>query len=194
MKKLFVAASVLALFAVAAPITQAAFISGTVDFTGTASINGTGPLNATAFTAFSGVAVDVGTGAYSGAVGAATTVHPFSFNPSSAPIANLWSFTAGGNTYSFDLMNLVLDSQGPPDDAAGLGVIRVSGTGMAHITGYSDTPATFVLHASGGVADLELAFGASTTAFPPGVPDTSNTLLLLAAGWGGLACFRRRRI
>lgn len=185
-------ATALAVLAALAPQTHAAFISGTVDFIGTTAIDGTGPLTATAFTSFSGVTVDFGTGSYAGTVGDTATIKPFSFNPPSSPMTGLWSFSSGGTTYSFDLQTLVKDSQGVPADAPGLGVIRVSGTGIAHATGLSDTPASFVLHASGGLADLELAFGASATAIPPGVPDTGATLSLLSCGLIGLGFLRRK--
>jgi len=194
MYKNFIAAASLAAFAATASPGQAAVITGTVDFTGTTAINGTGPLDASAFTSFTGVAVDVGTGAYSGTVGTAATLKPFSFNPTITPISALWSFSVGSTVYSFDLTSLVKDFQGVPADAPGLGTIRVSGTGTAHITGYTDTPASFVLHASGGLADLQLAFGSSTAGTPPpsGVPDGGNTLLLLGSALSGLAFLRCR--
>jgi len=182
----------LAALAAVVPQARAAFISGTVDFIGTAAVDGSGPLSANAFTSFSGVSVDFGTGSYSGTVGDSATIKPFSFNPPSGPITGLWSFTQGSSTYSFDLSTLVKDEQSIPADAPGLGVIRVSGTGVAHATGFSDTPASFVLHASGGLADLELAFGASGTAFPPGVPDGGRTIALLAFGLAGIAYARRK--
>jgi VPDSG-CTERM motif len=184
----------LAALAALTPQAHAAFISGTVDFIGTAAIDGSGPLSATAFTSFSNVTVDFGTGVYSGTMGASATIQPFSFNPPSGPITGLWSFTQGSTTYSFDLATLVKDFQGVPADAPGLGTIRVSGTGVAHATGLSDTPASFVLHASGGLADLQLAFGASTTTLPPGVPDGGSTMAMLACGLVGIGFVRRKLI
>ncbi len=89
---------------------------------------------------------------------------------------------------------MVLDFQGVPANAPGLGVIRVSGTGVAHGTGFDDTPASWVLHASGNQSELELAMGSTTTARPPasGVPDSGSTMMLLGGVLSGITWLRRR--
>jgi len=185
--------STLALAGLMVPTAHAAFITGTVDFTGTAGINGTGPLDATTFSSFTGTTVRFGTGAYSGTAGTPASFQPLTFNPPT-PLDHAWSFTIGSITYSFDLVTLVKDFQGQPLDGPGLGDIRVSGTGIAHITGYEDTPGSFVLHASGGLSDLEMAFGATAVGLPPGVPDSGSTLVLVGAALGGVASLRRRLV
>jgi hypothetical protein len=170
---------------------QATFIDGTVDIIGTASVDGTSAVDATKFTGFT-ASVDVGTGSYAGTGGATVSIQPFSFNPASGAINNLWSFSFGGKVYSFDLASLVLDFQGIPAGGPGLGVIRVAGTGTAHITGLQDTPASWVLHASGGETEILLAMGSTTTGLPPsGVPDAGSSWMLLGTALSGVGLLRK---
>lgn len=93
----------------------------------------------------------------------------------------LWSFTFGGANYSFDLLSLT-------NGHAADGSMSFTGEGVAHITGFADTPANFSLQGSGN--GFQFVLSSSTTAVPEG--NTANMLFVGAIMFAGM-CFCKRR-
>lgn len=158
-------------------------IQGSIQFLGQATTDPSG----SAFIGYSGPGgiglgpiVQIGTGDYAGiAAGAVATWSGFSFNPPVASVTPLWTFLISGITYSFDSDSMVVSH---PDAFTW----NISGTGIAHITGFDDTVGTWEVTATG--SGTTFTFGASTSA----VPDGGTTVLLLGAALSGLALVRRR--
>lgn len=181
------------------PTVFAATIVGEVEFAGTAVFNG--PLStATAFTSFSGVQVSDGSGSYEVptlvADGTSVTVTAFSFGSGSysmtavSPAVDpLWTFSVGGNTYSFKLSAIsvsrpvVLSTQ----------FLNISGQGVASITGYDNTPASFAFSSkqSVGSPGVSTTFTLTSTAIDSTVPEP-GALSLLGVVLLGLVGWRRR--
>jgi hypothetical protein len=153
--------------------TQAAPISGAIEFFGSASASGpSGPPDTIHFT--NPWHTLAATGTYSVVLtGTPTTFNDFSFIGDGAaatllgPDTPIWTFTFGGSTYSFDLLAL---TNGHVD----AGSMAFAGTGIAHITGFDDTPASFALQGAGTGFDFTLS--SSTTAT---IPEGSTTALFV---------------
>jgi len=129
---------------------RAASIMGVVNFTGTVTMNA--PLaTATAFTGFTNVEVDAGTGDYEVPTlvpeGTSVTITAFSFEPFAPPIAPLWSFSVGEVDYQFDLSTLVVSRTTVGENH----FLNLSGVGTASITGFDDTLGDFAFTAQQAV-------------------------------------------
>ncbi len=100
------------------------------------------------------------------------------------PVISFWSFSFGGAIYSFDLLQLT-------DGHVGSGSMSFTGQGIAHVTGFADTNATFSLEGSGN--NFQFVFSSSTTA-GTAVPEGGNTgaLVLGAAAIAGMLVCKRR--
>ena len=185
-------------------------ISGTIDLTGGLTIDSAVP-GATVFETFygpsgtGGPVVQAGGGLPSGSYGGVSgnTVvsfsEPFDFgayyaafeSSTTLPSFDLWSFSSGGQTYSFQVDTVTTDSQFV---LGGTAFINLGGTGTADITGGSTTylPTTEVWSITGTTANasgLTLTLGSSFTA----VPEPSTFAF---AGLGSLlsiATLRRRK-
>ena len=153
--------------------TQAAPISGAIEFFGSASASGpSGPPDTIHFTdPWHTLAA---TGSYAVVLtGTDTTFNDFTFTGDGSaatltlPDMPVWTFTVGPTTYSFDLLAL---TNGHVD----AGSMAFTGTGIAHITGFDDTPASFALQGAGTGFDFTLS--SSTTAT---IPEGSTTVLLI---------------
>ena len=169
-------------------------ITGKIDFFGNLTTNNGGNLNtATAFTGFSGVVVVVNgaltpTGSYAGSGGPvsnvqAVTMTPFSFNPfPGGGVIPVWTFTSGftGLTYSFDLTSISSVSQ------PGNNTLTVVGSGIAHITGFTDTFGTFFISTQGPTGP-SFTFSATTT-----TPEGGSALALLGIGLVAIEVVRRK--
>ncbi len=147
----------------------------------------TGDINtATKFTSFSNVFVTSVSGSYSG-VGTGgsspvVTQNPFQFKPIlvPSPVSPLWTFTTGGNTYSFDLLALTSVSQ-PGDNT-----LTLKGTGTLHITGFADTVGTWIFTAN--QASSTFSFSSSNGA----VPEGGSAIALLGLGLVAVEVLRRK--
>ena len=153
--------------------TQAAPITGAVEFFGSASASGpSGPPDTIHFT--NPWHTLAATGSYAVVLtGTDTTFNDFTFTGDGSaatltlPDMPAWTFTVGATTYSFDLLAL---TNGHVD----AGSMAFTGTGIAHITGFDDTPASFALQGAGTGFDFTLS--SSTTAT---IPEGSTTVLLV---------------
>ena len=154
-------------------------ISGTIDFTGGAVLNGSLE-TATTFTSYFGNGVSLPTvlgGSQTGdyqfvPVGTQVTMDPFSFNPfnpSSVVSIPLWSFSVNTTKYSFTATSIFLVLQSPH-------FLNIEGAGIASITGFADTPATWSFTDTGSGAGPSFNFGGSIAV----VPEPSITPLVMA--------------
>jgi hypothetical protein len=112
----------------------------------------------------------------------AVTYFGFSAVPSSAPQA-LWSFISGGLTYSFDLASLSVDARGT--DGSGNPFINLSGVGTLKITGFDNTPGSWIFTAN--AASSTFSFSSSNGA----LPDGGTTAMLLGSALALLGMARR---
>lgn len=168
---------------------QAIPISGTIQFVGTATMNA----SQTAFVSFGdpfggglGPWVQAGsqTGAYAGVAAGTTAIWtPFTFNPPAASVTPLWMIAIGTTTYSFDATSMSVTH---PNGST----VNISGTGVAHITGFGDTVGTWTVTATG--SGVNFTFGAFTGAGSGGVADGGTTVLLLGTALSGVALLRKK--
>ena len=154
--------------------TQAAPISGAIEFFGSATASG--PSGGTPDTIhfldpWHSLAT---TGSYTGILtGTDTTFNDFTFigDGSAAMLLGtdspIWTLTVGATTYSFDLLSLT-------NGHVEAGSMAFTGTGIAHVTGFDPTPASFALQGAGTGFDFTLS--SSTTAT---IPEGSTTVLLV---------------
>jgi len=197
MKKLniivLVALTVVAL--VASPRARAAQITGTIGFTSAPNLTGghvTHGGGTTTVTFNNPMHVDFGTDDYSTTSGSAVDFNPISWTGSdtSAVLTSSnspeWSFVIGAITYSFDLTHLISASfhAGHPN------ALSLSGEGLAKITGFENTFATFSLQGTGKGLTFTI-IQASNTAVPS-VPDGGSTLTLLGLGLVAAEALRRK--
>jgi len=153
--------------------TQADPVTGAIEFFGSASASGpSGPPDTIHFT--NPWHTLAATGSYAVVLtGTDTTFNDFTFTGDGSaatlvlPDMPVWTFTVGPTTYSFDLLAL---TNGHVD----AGSMAFTGTGIAHITGFDDTPASFALQGAGTGFDFTLS--SSTTAT---IPEGSTTVLLV---------------
>jgi hypothetical protein len=159
--------------------TQAVSITGSIEFFGSSIASGASGTGLTTTISFSNPWHSLATtGSYNGVLtGTETTFNGFSFmNDGTAASligtdSPIWTFNFGGNTYSFDLLTL---TEGHVDG----GSMSFSGTGIAHITGLEDTPASFGLEGDGTGFNFQLS--SSTTAST--TPEGGTTVVMLAFG------------
>ena len=175
-------------------------VAGTIDFTGGLTIDSAAP-NATTFETFfgpsgtGGPVTQVGgglpNGSYAGVSGntVANFKAPFDFGTPTLPFA-LWSFSSGGQTYSFQVDTVTTDSQLV---LGGTAFLDIGGTGTADITGgsttYLPTAAVWSITGTTAAGGLTLTLNGSFTA----VPEPSTFAF---AGLGSLlsiATLRRRK-
>jgi hypothetical protein len=171
---------------------QAVPIAGVISFSGSASTDNSNLATATKFLTFGTVTVgqEAGlSGDYAGTAGEAVTFTPFTFDPvgASLPVAPLWTFMSGGNTYSFTLESLNVDFVSPD-------FLSLSGFGTASITGKDDTVGLFLLSGQTFSGEANFTFSASAEVPAPGtnVPDGGTTALLLGFSVLGFGFLRRK--
>ena len=158
--------------------TQAVSITGAIQFFGSSIASGpSGPPDTIHFiNPWHSVAA---TGSYNGVLtGTNTTFNDFSFigDGTAATLIGtdspIWTFTIGATTYSFDLLTLT-------DGHVDAGSMGFSGTGIAHITGFADTPASFGFEGDGAGFNFQLS---SSTTAPTTTPEGGTTVVMLAFG------------
>jgi hypothetical protein len=172
---------------------QAISITGGLHMTGVSTLDNQNLGLATKATAFASVLTQplTATGSYAGIGTDSVTFKPFSWNPSSAPIAALWKFTDLGTTwvYQFDLGTITGVTQNSS-------FLNISGTGNLTITGagspYTTTLGawTFTISNPGGGNSQSFNFGFDSA--NNALPDGGMTVMLLGAALSGLALIRRK--
>ncbi len=138
------------------------------------------------------ITVNFTTGDYSGAEGSMVAFNDISFSGSGTGAALTstnspeWSFMSNGKAFSFDLLNLTSAtfSKGKPN------ALSLQGFGIAHITGFEDTKASFSLQGTGSGFTFTI-LQASTTAIPS-VPDGGSAVALLGIALVGIEGLRRK--
>lgn len=151
-------------------------INGSVVFSGAATMDAPFP-SATEFTSIFGTGSNtnpsvVGTsGDYSPVpIGTLALFTPFTFSPLSSSSTNftLWSFGLGATSYSFfaTAVTSVFENAN---------FLNITGTGIASITGFSDTAGTWTITSTGAGQSPTFSFGAGSTA----VPEPSTVALLV---------------
>lgn len=157
-------------------------ISGSINFAGSSSyLGGTTPATATGIEFLLGFTLLGNTGDYAGVQPTLVSFQDFYFSPimSPNPVAPLWTFTDDGITYDF-AMTSVTSSVSPGGNS-----LTLVGSGILGITGFDDTPGSWVFTTQGNQA---IGSFSATSAVPePG------TILLLGGGLLGLALYGRRR-
>lgn len=184
MKKLFKVFSLAVML-----IGLAAFNAAALPMTGAVSFSGdyvldTGDIStATAFTSFSNVVVQSGSGTWlSVPTNTPAVFYAFSFSPP-ANVTPLWSFIFGGVTYS---LNADASTMTFERETGAIPSLEVEGTGWIYATaGYDPTWGAYKITANQGGSTF--SFSASSITVPePGM------LLLLGFGLVGLAGLRRK--
>ena len=161
-------------------VAQAAPILGEVHFVGLwAPSGGSGTATATGIDFVNFQIVLAGTDDYAGLTGTGVAFQNFAFAPFGSPVVPLWAFSSGGRDYSFDLTSVAVTSQ----TSTQLGLV---GTGVLHITGSDDTPATWDF--TGNQGSKLFSFSADNVAVPE-----PTTVGMLGLGLIGLTAAGSKR-
>jgi hypothetical protein len=161
-------------------------IQGEIIFAGTYATDNSNLALATKFTSFSNVqTIGTSSGSYAGVPAnfSPVTYNTFTFDPvaASLPIVPLWTLTVGSGptavTYSFDLTSLTIDTRSSTG-------IHLVGSGIAHVTGYEDTPGNWDL-SIGTVGRFHFSAGTE-------VPDGGVTAILMGTGLLAVGLLRRK--
>ena len=146
--------------------------------------------------------VALGSGSYSGSVGDAITWTSggLSFGAGNQSISPLWSFSGGGESFSFALASIASYTVIAGDTTATLiGNGTLAGTGIDNYTPTSGTFTLVITDASGGYSDqATFGFNASDSAASPqgndrqSAPDGGLTVALLGGALAALGALRRK--
>jgi hypothetical protein len=98
-------------------------------------------------------------GSFSGALGAVADFTAFQFTPAPLSPFQLWSFTVGPTSYSFDVTSLVVQSQTAE-------ALSIQGAGFAYVTGFDPTPGTFSITSAAGTGSTAIGFEATVSVVP----------------------------
>lgn len=173
--------------------TYALPITGTIRMSGDVTLD-TQDLQTATSASFVNPAATVtsGTDSYAGTAGSSVDWNDFGFDPSTAPVDDLWSFVFGGSTYTFDLDSITdVERDTLP---SGADFLLISGLGTVAISGglYTPTHANWsftITDTSGGTSgSFVFGFADSNTA----IPDGGATAMLLGLGVLGMATLRRK--
>src|SRR6266496_3688221 len=170
---------------------QAKAITGDVEFTGTASASGASGVGITTITFANPWFVVGTTGDYSVVpFGTSATFAGFSFTGTGTgatligTVTPLWTFTFGGNTYSFDLLALT-------SGTVVSGAMGFTGTGTVFINGGDATAATWALEGTSATGFTFALSNSTTSAAGGGVPDGGSAAALLGIALVGVEALRR---
>lgn len=111
----------------------------------------------------------------------------FTGNSAVATVKPLWSYNIGTTEVTFDATSVKAQWQ---NTVGSSGEWIISGTGMADISGYTDTPGTYTINLSDS-GNLAVAFDATAAAHTT-VPDGGSTVALLGAALTALGLFTRK--
>jgi hypothetical protein len=154
---------------------QADPIVGSVEFFGSATPSGASPGFPVTVHFNDAWHTLLGDGIYAGVPFATTaTFSDFGFTGEGAtaalfapPVAPLWSFSFNGVDYSFDLQVLT-------NAHTEAGSMSFTGTGIAHASGFDDTPAAWALQGAGNNFTFQISTSTTTS-----VPEGDMNILLL---------------
>lgn len=186
MKKILMKTSLVLLLVFGMAANAAAIqISGGISFAGSSVFDDPNDFTNATSVSFSNVRVSDtgGSGDYSTLLPLTPAAFSgFTFFPalSPNPLVSLWTVTVGSTVYSFDATGLTIAFRSE-------NTITLEGTGIAHITGFDDTPGKWNISANR--AGITSSFSSSTEVEP--VPEPL-TLILLGSGLIGLAGLRRK--
>jgi len=159
--------------------THAVPITGSIQFSGSATASGPSGGNPVTIHFVDPWQTVAGTGSYASVPPMTpTTYNDFTFTGDGTgvmllgPDMPIWTFTIGATTYSFDLLALT-------NGHVQAGMMNFNGTGIAHITGLDDIPATFALEGAGN--DFNFVLSSSTTSTNQ-TPDGGATAVMLGVG------------
>lgn len=161
----------------------AASLTGGISITASVSLNAP-TATATGVTSFTGGVAFSPSGSYLGTAGDSVSLSGFIFSPalSPNPVDTLWTYTDVGlsKTFSFKATGVTSVSH---TSTLGTDFLTIHGTGIASGTGYTDTPASFMLLFSGGSAN------GSFVTNP--VPEPTTYAMVAGLGLAGFAVWRR---
>lgn len=179
------------LFVLGSSSVSAIPISGGVAISAATELNGPTLGTSTGAYATTGI-VMLANGAFAGTKYSLVSYSAFDWAPSSAPVANLWTFTKAGLTYSFDLTSLTYTNDGRFLDISGVGVLSITGVGSV----YDPTEGSWtyqVTSANGQPIGGQFVFQ-STLHVPeqsgPFIPLLTAAFLIAATKLRGLSIFR----
>lgn len=168
--------------------TNAVPISGSIQFAGSASASGPSGSNPVTIHFSDPWQTVAGSGLYTTVPPmTSTTFNDFTFIGDGTgamllgPDMPIWTFTIGATHYSFDLLALT-------NGRVQSNSMDFTGTGIAHLTGFDDTPATFALEGAG--TNFNFVLSSSTTSVPS-TPDGGATIVMLAVGLVVVELIRR---
>jgi len=172
----------------AANLTFAAPITGSVDFSGGAVLNGTTLADATQVLSWSSVNVTP-LGVTLDSV-LDTTINPGDGVAMTGP----WSFNAGRSAL-WTVGGFLFDLETSGVIAQTVDFLSVKGFGTLSGNGFDATPGTWFFTSQGaGIGNGNFSFSATTRATPASVPDGGTTAILLGAACIGLAVSTRRKL
>lgn len=171
--------------AVAIPIT------GSISFNGTPNFDNSPLSTATEITSYDSayIAFVQQTGDYASLPNLlSVTFSPFIFNPPTQSVNPLWTFDYDGRTYSARTTSQVSIFN------AATNIWNFGGMGILSITGYEDTAADW--NFSTGRIGNSFFFGSAAAAIdaPTSVPESGETILMLALGFGCMLLVGRSRL
>jgi hypothetical protein len=182
---IIIGAAALCAVVLASPCARANFITGSIGFGASGvTINSTELATATSFAVASPI-VEVRSQDYL-AVPEFTpvTFNGFVFNPPVPSVTPLWTFDVGAVVYSFDATSVSSSFNHVLDEW------DIGGSGMAMVTGYSDTVGTWNVNLSQSGASF--VFDSSAAATPQAVHDGGSTMAVLGSVFLGLGGFARK--
>jgi hypothetical protein len=160
----------------------AASLTGGISITASVSLNAP-TATATGVTSFTGGVTFSPSGSYLGTAGDSVSLSGFIFSPALSPNpVTLWTYTDVGlsKTFSFKATGLTSVSH---SSSFGTDFLTIHGTGIASGTGYTDTPASFMLVFSGGRANGSIV--------PNPVPEPTTYAMVAGLGLAGFGVWRR---